>query len=420
MTDDTRRLTRRELYNLVWTQPVDSLAKELGMSGRGLGKLCERHSIPVPPRGYWARKVAGQRVKRETLIELADSQSSEIAIDLTLRSTTSLSNNSDASTSPYCELFERQLKEIGILAVPNQLRNPHSVIADCLRREDIERQQARNFPYARQRFNGRFSSYLARRRVRILNTLFKELERRGCKIEKDASAYDDFAVRLGRDSVKFSIVEKIRQFRRRLTEEERTSQSYSNRQWTQIREQTGELTLKLDCYMPKGVPHSWQDELDRPLESKAPELLAGILTALARVRQQREERDADERCRMERQEEERRREADRQAELDRTLGLRQRAKAWQVASHIRGYVAAVRKAVEIGDIQVRSDELEAWCCWALAHAIDVDPLHSNGAVETSLLWKQEQTSHSEYGWAQDRRPSEDPDWFWGRRWQHKD
>lgn len=51
MSDDIRRLTRRELYDLVWKTPAYTLAKEFGMSGRGLGKLCERHNIPVPPRG---------------------------------------------------------------------------------------------------------------------------------------------------------------------------------------------------------------------------------------------------------------------------------------------------------------------------------------------------------------------------------
>ncbi len=50
MTEDTRRLTRRQLYDLVWKTPVDNLARQFGMSGRGLGKLCERHAIPVPQR----------------------------------------------------------------------------------------------------------------------------------------------------------------------------------------------------------------------------------------------------------------------------------------------------------------------------------------------------------------------------------
>jgi hypothetical protein len=53
-------LTRQELYERVWTTPVEALATELGLSGRGLGKLCARYDIPVPPRGYWAKKSAGK------------------------------------------------------------------------------------------------------------------------------------------------------------------------------------------------------------------------------------------------------------------------------------------------------------------------------------------------------------------------
>jgi hypothetical protein len=62
-------LTRQELYDRVWAEPVDTLTKEYGLSNVGLGKACRRHDIPVPPRGYWARKAAGQRVppKRSVL-----------------------------------------------------------------------------------------------------------------------------------------------------------------------------------------------------------------------------------------------------------------------------------------------------------------------------------------------------------------
>lgn len=60
-------LTRQQLYDRAWTTPLDTLGKELGLSGRGLGKLCERHDIPVPPRGWWAKKAAGHRVKQTPL-----------------------------------------------------------------------------------------------------------------------------------------------------------------------------------------------------------------------------------------------------------------------------------------------------------------------------------------------------------------
>ena len=38
-------LTRQQLYDRAWTTPLDRLAKELGLPGRSLGKLSERHDI---------------------------------------------------------------------------------------------------------------------------------------------------------------------------------------------------------------------------------------------------------------------------------------------------------------------------------------------------------------------------------------
>ena len=61
------RLTRQELYEKMWLRPAISLAAEFGISGRGLGKICSRFEIPVPPRGYWARLAAGKQVTKAPL-----------------------------------------------------------------------------------------------------------------------------------------------------------------------------------------------------------------------------------------------------------------------------------------------------------------------------------------------------------------
>lgn len=58
-----RTLTREQLYAEVWQKPVAQLAKEFGLSDVGLAKLCRRHAVPLPYRGYWARKAAGQAPK---------------------------------------------------------------------------------------------------------------------------------------------------------------------------------------------------------------------------------------------------------------------------------------------------------------------------------------------------------------------
>ncbi|MEO5896546.1 MAG: hypothetical protein ABIS06_12670 [Vicinamibacterales bacterium] len=57
--------TREELYALLWTEPVTKVAARYGFSDRGLGKLCGREGIPVPPRGWWAKKAAGKRLPKQ-------------------------------------------------------------------------------------------------------------------------------------------------------------------------------------------------------------------------------------------------------------------------------------------------------------------------------------------------------------------
>lgn len=61
------RLTRQELYQQVWIDPMVRVAKRLGMSDRGLAKLCERIHIPTPPRGYWAKRAHDHPAGRPTL-----------------------------------------------------------------------------------------------------------------------------------------------------------------------------------------------------------------------------------------------------------------------------------------------------------------------------------------------------------------
>lgn len=59
--------TRKELYDRVWSEPMQRLSKEFGLSDVGLAKTCRRYAIPVPPRGYWAKKQAGHKVRQTPL-----------------------------------------------------------------------------------------------------------------------------------------------------------------------------------------------------------------------------------------------------------------------------------------------------------------------------------------------------------------
>ncbi len=56
--------TRKKLYDLVWSKPIQKLSDHFGYSDKGLAKICKRNEIPCPPRGYWQKMKARLRVKK--------------------------------------------------------------------------------------------------------------------------------------------------------------------------------------------------------------------------------------------------------------------------------------------------------------------------------------------------------------------
>lgn len=71
-------LARQELCARVWSEPVQKLSHELGISDRGLAKLCARHDILASARGYWAKMAAGKPARQGPLPEASDGVRSRI------------------------------------------------------------------------------------------------------------------------------------------------------------------------------------------------------------------------------------------------------------------------------------------------------------------------------------------------------
>lgn len=79
------RLTREELYALVWSEPMRTLAERFAISDVGLAKTCKRLNVPVPGLGYWRRKETGHPVRRTPLPHLPPHVHLEREVTLTRR-----------------------------------------------------------------------------------------------------------------------------------------------------------------------------------------------------------------------------------------------------------------------------------------------------------------------------------------------
>ena len=66
---DHLKLTREELYSLVWAKPMTEVGQDFQISDRAMAKICARKQVPVPPRGYWAKKNAGKSIPKSPLPE---------------------------------------------------------------------------------------------------------------------------------------------------------------------------------------------------------------------------------------------------------------------------------------------------------------------------------------------------------------
>ena len=62
-------LSRKELYDLVWSKPISTLSKEYDLSDLELRKICIDYQIPLPKNGHWSKLKYSKAVKIISFIE---------------------------------------------------------------------------------------------------------------------------------------------------------------------------------------------------------------------------------------------------------------------------------------------------------------------------------------------------------------
>jgi len=75
-----KTVSREELYEQGWSKPMTKVAADYGVTGTALKKTCDRHHIPTPERGYWAKLEDGKRITKELLPPLTEPNLATIRI----------------------------------------------------------------------------------------------------------------------------------------------------------------------------------------------------------------------------------------------------------------------------------------------------------------------------------------------------
>ena len=67
MTTEFEPLSREQLYDLVWREPMLKVGEKYGVSSSYLARVCTELRVPRPERGYWSKLEFGKADPRPAL-----------------------------------------------------------------------------------------------------------------------------------------------------------------------------------------------------------------------------------------------------------------------------------------------------------------------------------------------------------------
>lgn len=373
-------LTREQLYEKVWSTPVQKLAKTYGLSDVGLAKICKKHRIPRPPLGYWARVQHGYKERKPNLPPMAQGENYNIRIFRT--------ESFSIFSSPRPEFISALAAEKASvpISVPEEVPL-HPVVkktTKALRSRDCKPDQ---FGLLKRVGPDLLDILVSRisldRAGRIMTTILNAFERRSFPfkiVRKEKGCHT--LVRVLEEDVRIWIKEETKREERRLTNAEKWELERSPFAYIRDRYRfstTGNLSLCLDGdFLPRGSRKSWSDSDKQRLETRLDSFFRGLIKAAEAIKVGRErheklikERQEEslryhEQLELQRQEEERRKVLGREVE------------AWHQSHRIREYIATVEADAlkRHGKIDSGS-QLEKWLEWAKRYADLLDPLVPN-------------------------------------------
>lgn len=386
---------RAQLYEEVWDEAMQVVAKRYGVSGVALAKTCRRMGVPVPGRGYWAKLRAGREVEpRPPLPPLEPGQPQQAFVQRVQQ----------PARPQWAEEVAQavSLDTAEPVVVAATLEDPHKLVVLASRYLAKAHVSGGLLCVSHKScLDIRVSPQSLDRALRIFDSLIKAAERAGLKVEvavvdkpEPANPYGyRFAERVPEpparvtraicdgEIIEFRLTEEVR--RVEVPQPQGPAKKRLGYQPLVCGDQpTGELLLQLLNTSGLGVRSKWQDGKQQRVENCLAEFIANLSRAsLAfKLKRQAEEERAQAAREAERRrwEEEKRRneEEERQRQEKRRRDeFEAEVARWRRARDIRDYVQAALEALGEEDPSCASDKAQRERLrWALEYSDKLDPL----------------------------------------------
>jgi hypothetical protein len=372
---DDQFWNRDELHKDVWATPMWTLATKYGISDVGLAKVCRKLMIPLPGRGYWAKKDAGHAVESVPLSPIKDK--------IWLRKPPPpkekppLENFASEAEQAQIEKLERSSGEL--VLKKGSLSHPLIVQA----RGVLGRATANNrniLQTQQQCLDVRVSKGSLDRALRIMAGLIATMEEEGFSITVGDGHHEQTVVMVYGQQIKLGLVEKVDRVELAVAPPggvlERVL-TYGSKPATF--EPSGQLSIEV--WQPWDAdPKRWKDRKAHPLEELLRQVAAGFIRIALKKRSEQEKRAAEERVRRQRDAERAELERSIKVEHSKVRALRHAAANWIRAEQVRSFLTAARESAERnGQSVAAGTAFGDWLEWAEQQANRIDPLRESPA-----------------------------------------
>lgn len=376
---------RDELYTAVWEKPLTSLVAKYGVSAVAIGKTCRKLHVPLPGRGYWAKKAHGHPVARKPLPKMSE-------VPRIVRYQRPLIVDSVPAPPPKPEFpveeedkaeIHRidQLLSAGSFVVKKPrkaLRHPLIVTARNTLRNAYVSKAILQTPWNESCLDIRVSKSGLARALVIMAAIIAVLEENGTKVKVipcdrqwGGRSIETVATILS-ERIHFGISERIRQVR--VLDSTATPDAAGRQRFVRHSEATGELSIHLSSNS-NYFSTVWRDSEQVKVESLIPECVASMMKIAVEYRRSTAIKHQEELFRKLRWQELQQLKMQIDAEEKRIQRLEKGAEDWHRARRIREYILAlVDSKKQEGKELSPNTALGRWVTWALQQADRIDPL----------------------------------------------
>ena len=374
MKQDGEWFDREGLYELVWSEPVSKLAPQFGLSGVGFAKMCKRLGVPLPNRGFWARKQAGQSPRRPPLPKAKSGQDQKVQLRR-------LNNDAQSAFAEAKQKAAEAKKTMEDIECPSELVDPHPLIRVATNR--LKRKTGwdhhkglRSAPD--EVLNIEVTEGSLDRALLLMDVLIKAMASRSGEVRINSEKKETL-LRLDSVDLPITLTEHVGRTKHEITPEEKKAQErYWNRSYRDPNapyphipqydyRPSGQLTLTVGRWPSK----TWRDTPRTQLEKRLSEIIAGIAAVAIEMRQREEEQARAAAERQAAKDHYAAKMKERSDERQAFRQLRRDARNWAMANQIRAYIDAAMRDRKHGTL---SSEATAWAAWATQKAAWLDPM----------------------------------------------